>query len=517
MSEAIAQPIPAAPSIAQQDQLLTVIIVDASRSMADAFDDGSTATGRADAILSDELSKLTDNNPNAKAAVAFIRAGDAKACNTPVTIGEQVSIPSPHPRSPAPLGATNIGAALDAALEKTGGQPARIVIISDGGQSSDCGFHICTVAGERLPRSKGLTIDQRWASPHEGDAPPFPCVADALPNAAPLPVLPSTEDKPEVRTASDLKVLSDVGRQGSSADEGEITLLNSLPWALLAGLFASSFMMLGSSFSNAHRELDKRFQTINADAEKGNYVKPDELKPKTRLAAIVFAVAFGSALGMLWGPSELVGFARVGAGNALNTEFGAAVFLASLMTLGVFAGSQYWRYTELRRAYRVASNEAERIKEAKAIESDRQRKSRAEQDANRLAERYDSQRARFEDRDYQLGKYLERGELQSANAELVERVGSLLKQLAAGPALARENISSSEVERIARLNSFNVSKSPIGLIGSIPRSKLPEEIHRQAMAFFYPDKASNAEQQNESLKHLVKGLELLVTQQSSGT
>ncbi|HEV7689930.1 MAG TPA: hypothetical protein VGO52_03880 [Hyphomonadaceae bacterium] len=415
----------------------------------------------------------------------------------------------PFPELGGSIEKTAIGTALRSILSAAGDQP-KVILITDGQEECNADFNVIRT---EYPHAE---IKVLLVGSAQNSALKLLEIKPALSSAVAAARIPPASDPKNELTIGSENI--DEGQSDDAADDKTtITFWNSLPWAALATLFAASFIMLGSSFSDAHRDLDKRFQKLSEDAEKGTYVGSNDLKPKTNSAAFVFVAAFVVSLIVLWGPESFVGFARTGAASALNTEFGSAVFLAALMSLGVFAGSQYWRYTELRRAYRVASNEAERIKKAKADELDRLRKARAEQDMARLAELYESHRARFSDREYSFEKYLTRGEGLSANSELLARLVSLLKFLAAGPSLTREKISAGEVDRIAKFNWFFADRTPTGLVGFIPRTRLPEAIQKSAIAFFYPDQAQTVEQQHDALKKLLKEIELLATQHSSGT
>lgn len=168
-----------APS-AQAQAERTYFLVDASDSMDDPSIDGSIPKTYADEILERELLKLVTPSSRANASINFFRA-NAKQCSAGTgKVGPQIPIPDPLPKSPKSTGATNLGATFEAALNDAAGHKARIVIITDGEQSDNCGFHVCTIAGERLPALRGVSIEQHWALAGKETTVPFQCIQDAL-------------------------------------------------------------------------------------------------------------------------------------------------------------------------------------------------------------------------------------------------------------------------------------------------------------------------------------------------
>lgn len=158
----------------------TYFLIDDSNSMANKVADGTTRRAVGDAILSRELKKFIDSNPGGLASINFYRATPQICDAGSDKVKPQLPVPAQSPKSPKLGGATNLGAVLDAALIDAAGSPAKIVIISDGGQSERCGFHVCTVAGERLQGSSGIVVEQFWTPLRDDSSVPFPCIRDAL-------------------------------------------------------------------------------------------------------------------------------------------------------------------------------------------------------------------------------------------------------------------------------------------------------------------------------------------------
>lgn len=504
----------------------TYFLIDASGSMGDRLQDSipqadgkllTTKQELAEARFKQLLDELSDS--------AFVSKNYFSGiCGQSIQVSPATAKAYSSPVAPPPPTAdTPIAEALEAALNAVGGEPATIVLITDGGQS--CGARasgtrdLCSVAFERLPGQHNVSVRVEFAGASDADKASLRCIDDAQ-QRQPAASDPSPEQQ---ATALNSGPLAPSKQSGGNQDRGtesgsgsaEVTLVNSLPWTFLALLFALSFIMLGRSFADAHRHLEQKLRTVDDDAAKGNFVDFSKQKPKYGLPATIFIVAFIASFVVLWGSGDLIAFARSGAANALNNEFGAAVFLAGLMTLGVFASSQYWRYSELRAKYGLASNEADRNKKARDDAARRRQEAKEEQERDRLEAAYDAYRAVFAGREYSFDKYLVEDEFAAPNLEALSDVVEALKFLAAGPRPSRSAMSKADIDHVWKLSGLWAGRSPQALLDSIPAARLPDATRAELRDFFYRTDATPPLDQNAVLQKLRRELELLVTQHST--
>ena len=424
---------------------------------------------------------------------------------------------------PPPTADTPIAEASEAALNIVGAEQATIVLITDGGQScrvkASGTRDLCSVAWERLPGQNNVSVRVEFIDAADADIEYLRCISDAQKREpfakTHTPERQAAAPSPSPLAQSEQNTVAQTRRLEPDDSSTEVTFINSLPWAFLALLFALSFVMLGRNFTDAHRHLEQKLRTVDDDAAKGSFEDFSKQKPKYGIPTAIFVAAFTASFVVLWGTGDFITFARSGAANALNNEFGAAVFLASLMTLGVFAGSQYWRYSELRAKYGLASNEAERNKKARDDDAKRRQEAKDEQERTRLEGTYDSYRATFSSREYLFDRYLADDEHSASNLEILRDIVEAMKFLAAGPRPSRSAISKADIERIWKLSGLWVGRSPQALLDSIPVARLPDSTRAELRSFFYPTDATPLLDQNAVLQKLRKELELLVTQHST--
>jgi len=489
---ASAQLLPTAPSKrdvlgSASPQAKTVyFVIDASDSMEDA----QVAADQAIKVKMTEYGA----NPPAMSYTYF------QGCRTKI----EISDPGINPQRPIARGGTPLGAALAAVLSSAKDGPADIFLVTDARQTESCGPDICTVAHTLLPKSNiEVTLIPVNSSPQDRDR--LACIEGAQSGAALS--APETVDIGSPVGSTKAAVVEHPNApepidESPAASRGHpLPFIESLPWMVLVILFASAFYLFGDAFNKSARHVEKKLNTLQADLESGDTKLP---KPTFPVAKCLFGLAALVSLALLWVPWSALDFARAGANDTLNTQFGSSVFLAGLLMLVGFAGSQYWRYTELRRSYGVATNEAERDKKAKEEAASRQK-------IDLLYASYLRQRSLLLDRDYHLDRVLTAGAKRENNASLLQRIVDGIKFVALGPELQPDRVTIDEVNRISRFNAFLSDRTFTGLVAALSSGRLPQEIATAISGFLNTKSIQDSDGQSAALNEIVASLEPLLT------
>ena len=407
--------------------------------------------------------------------------GDFRNCLTPVEIRPAERLDEIELVAPREDASTIVGKSLETAVEQIGESQARILIITDG--SEQCTPTLCDAAVALLPNRDNISVQLLFTE----DALPadkirLSCVANAQGLA-----IESSVDEPNLPSAP-------VRQTSGEAADQHINLLLSLPWILLLVMFAVSFFMFGRTFSKSHKALEAKFKTVEADVQNDTTELPST---RYRWAGIVFVLAAVGALALLFVPHQVAEEFRGQVQITLNTEFGAAVFLAGLLMLAGFGGSQYWKYAELRREYNVATD-------AETREKARIARERADRAERRLYESYQRQRTALADRSFALHRYLSTGELDAENTALLSTIVDQLKYLALGDDRSVGKIDQAEVDRISQFNSFLSDRTLLGLIDKLSDDRLPADLKQALRAVLAPNALKSASEQNRSLTHLTE-------------
>lgn len=145
--------------------------------------DGPTKFDDAKAKLAARLLQITTSEPTALVSRTYFGGRGVVACDAAVTIQTPPKpVTDNTPTPPLPWGPTQLGPALDAALDAAGAGPAKIVIITDGSES--CRLDLCSVALERLPGLRNVTVDVDYVQERPRDVARLECVARAQSAAA---------------------------------------------------------------------------------------------------------------------------------------------------------------------------------------------------------------------------------------------------------------------------------------------------------------------------------------------
>lgn len=476
-----AQILPASEGVPDGGSKTAYFVIDSSASM-EGFQDA------ADQAAQRKLSEYGVNPPTASYTYF-------QSCRAKIKISE----PGARPTRPAADGGTPLGAALAAVLDRAGSGPADIFILTDATQTESCGPDICLVARDQLPKPN-IAVMLVPINADRQNIDRLACIegaqfGSALATTQPLEVLSPVESQTaELEQSQELPI---PGKPPVTRRGKPLPIVESLPWSILALLFALSFYLFGQRFGASAQCIQKEIEQIQYNS---NSPLP---RPKCTLPLFLFVSAIAFSLVVLWAPWGALDFARSGANDVLNTQFGSSVFLAALLMLAGFAGSQYWRYVELRRAYSVASKERERDKKAREFELERRMLAKEENAARQRHESYIRARSSLSGRDYRLNRYLKRGDKYEENADLLERVVAAVKSLVLGAESTQDKLNEEQLSRVRKLNRFNASFED--LIDALPNQL--ESVAATIKDFLNPGEPQSADDQNSQLAALVDKLE----------
>lgn len=134
------------PNASSKTSEVTFVLVDASSSMSQG-----TNWLDAEAVLQRELRGL---DATQKVSVNYFGGG---TCASPLAIQPPTPAENATWTAPRPSGATQLGAALEAAIQAAGVTRSRIVLVTDGSQT--CEPELCQVAQANLPQRSHIAVE----------------------------------------------------------------------------------------------------------------------------------------------------------------------------------------------------------------------------------------------------------------------------------------------------------------------------------------------------------------------
>ncbi len=330
-------------------------LIDTSGSMSDV-------QSLLQSTVDDQLNLIEAQSPSTVVVPSFFGADDQVECDMPVAFEEPIRssdallVPNASYKLYTP-----IGSALASAIKDAGTKRATIFIFSDEEQTELCGIDVCEVAKSYLPRPNIEVVSVSVGSDPE-DTDRLGCIAGAQSSASRgASVQDETSD-----TASQLK--PDAQQETRKSGWDDYSVPERLPFVFMLFFFVSA--AVSWQFYYGHKAVhvedqilaleQKHEGSVASGADDTQEINDPKRKPWQRadfwllvagLIILLFLAFYPRGLGDM---GQFAYQARSIAWIVLNSNFATAFSLLAVSPL-LFAGAQFWRYSQARQKFLVVS------------------------------------------------------------------------------------------------------------------------------------------------------------------